>query len=152
MLVLAAAVSDFYLPEAQLPSHKIQSGAVEAEGISSPACTTSPTGELVLRLTPTPKALRALSLSWCPGCMVVSFKLETDESLLMKKAQAALDGTGVSCVVANLLHSRHTEVRLLPREGPLLVLRAAEGESGGLEGQLARALVALHAQRDTKRV
>ena len=84
--------------------------------------------------------------------MVVSFKLETDESLLMKKAQAALDGTGVSCVVANLLHSRHTEVRLLPREGPLLVLRAAEGESGGLEGQLARALVALHAQRDTKRV
>jgi phosphopantothenate-cysteine ligase len=80
--------------------------------------------------------------------MVVSFKLETDETLLLQKAQAALDGTAVACVVANLLDSRHTEVRVLPRQGEALVLRAAEGgSSADLEAQLASALVAMHAAR-----
>ncbi len=152
-MILAAAVSDFYLPEALLPSHKIQSGGSTAgsgsttlASPSSSACHISPTGELVLRLSPTPKALSALSRAWCPGCMVVSFKLETDESLLMQKARAALEGTAVACVVANLLDSRHSEVRLLPREGEVVVLRTAEGAgAGALEGQLTSALVAMHA-------
>ena len=147
LLILAAAVSDFYLPQAQLPTNKIQSGASSsssAADASSSACSMGPAGELLLRLAPTPKALAALSLSWCPLCMVVSFKLETDEGLLMKKAQGALDATGVRCVVANLLDSRHREVRILGRDGTLTVIQAAEGGGRPLEEQLAGALAGMH--------
>jgi hypothetical protein len=82
--------------------------------------------------------------------MVVSFKLETDEVMLMKKAQAALEGTGVHCVVANLLDTRHSHVRLVVRGGAVTDLRAGSGGAAGgdddpcLEGKLSRALVALH--------
>ena len=139
-------MSDFYLPEAQLPSHKIQSrGSGEPSGGDGGAVKISPAGELVLRLSPTPKALAALSREWCPGCSVVSFKLETDEALLLQKAQAALDSTAVACVVANLLDSRHTEVRVVQRQGRVAVLRAAAGGAQTLEAQLASALVDLHA-------
>ncbi len=146
-------MSDFYLPEAQLPTHKIQSrgsaeapAAAAAAGGDGGACRVSAAGELLLRLPATPKALAVLTRQWCPGCAVVSFKLETDEALLLAKAQAALDGTAVACVVANLLDSRHTEVRLVQRQGRVAVLRAAaEGAAQPLEAQLASALVDLHA-------
>lgn len=117
LVVLAAAVSDFHVPRDALPEHKIQS----AGGAG---------GELVLRLVPVPKALGELKRSWCPRACVVSFKLETDERLLLAKAAGAMVSYGVDAVVANLLDTRHTEVRVLQRAGVGVGATGDEGVGG----------------------
>lgn len=90
MLVLAAAVSDFYVPWSRLPEHKIQSAG----------------GALTLDLVSVPKCLGRLCNEWAPDAFHVSFKLETDERILYKKARAAIVKYGVDVVVANLLRTR----------------------------------------------
>lgn len=42
--------------------------------------------------------------------MIVSFKLETDESILIKKATQALDRYNHQLVIGNLLQTRNKEV------------------------------------------
>lgn len=112
LLVMAAAVSDFYCPGDAMPEHKIQSDAVAGPG---------GTGTLSLTLYPVPKVLHLLP-TWCPRCTLVSFKLETDPALLLPKAAAAIAVSGVHAVVANLLQTRYEEVRVvLPAsQGPRL--------------------------------
>ncbi len=130
LLILAAAVSDFYVPHGDLPDHKIQSGEGGGEGGG---------GALELRLAPTPKAVAAVARAWAPSCPVVSFKLETDEALLMEKARRALAAGGVHAVVANALHKRYEEVVLLRRDGAAEVLTApadAGAGAGGVEEAL----------------
>lgn len=105
MIVLAAAVSDFYIPEDELAEHKIQS---RDHG----------SGGLELRLSPVPKLLGNLRHEWAPSAYLVSFKLETDPDLLLGKAASAVRSYGVHAVVANLLATRYSEVRLLlPENG-----------------------------------
>lgn len=59
LFVLAAAVSDFYIPMLQLPSHKIQSKGTN----------------LTVNLSPVPKCLGILRADWAPHAFVVSFKV-----------------------------------------------------------------------------
>lgn len=61
MFILAAAVSDFYIPTSRLVEHKIQS------------CN----GRLHLELEPVPKCLGLLKQTWAPSAFVVSFKVRT---------------------------------------------------------------------------
>lgn len=56
-LVLAAAVSDFYVPMDEMPENKIQSGAHEDTG-------------LTLRLKAVPKVLGRIKCEWCPRALV----------------------------------------------------------------------------------
>lgn len=86
---LAAAVSDFTMEPAE---HKLQSG-----------------GSLELKLVPVQKLLGKVK-EWNPRTYLVSFKLETDASLLEQKAKAAIAKYGVDAVVANELKSRRTQV------------------------------------------
>ncbi|GLI60451.1 hypothetical protein VaNZ11_002608 [Volvox africanus] len=97
MLYLAAAVSDFYIPWNQLVEHKIQSSE----------------GPLILHLQKVPKMLGVLAREWVPQAFVVSFKLETDQRILVDKASLALQRYGVHLVVANLLHNRKDVVTLV---------------------------------------
>ncbi|ORY84476.1 DNA/pantothenate metabolism flavo protein, partial [Protomyces lactucae-debilis] len=99
LFYLAAAVSDFVVPEAQLPHHKIQS---------------SGSGQMTLHLAKAPKVLQALvEHAWAPRAFICSFKLETDEALLIPKAKAALRTYGHQCVVANILDRRSWQVVLV---------------------------------------
>lgn len=106
LLYLAAAASDFFLPQDRMSEHKIQStGAVDgvkkasdkaegkapAKGNSSEEETfdnfdSSPqvprSKRLVVDLDPVPKFLKNLVDGWAPQCMIVSFKLETDPGKL----------------------------------------------------------------------
>lgn len=59
IFVLAAAVSDFYLPEDQLQNHKIQSKGMN----------------LTLNLSPVPKCLGFVRSEWAPRAFTVSFKV-----------------------------------------------------------------------------
>ena len=75
MFFLAAAVSDFFIPTSEMEVHKIQSG--EHDGLQ-------------LNLRNVPKCLPLLRHQWAPQAYLVSFKLETDPDMLLKKAQGAI--------------------------------------------------------------
>ncbi|XP_034173785.1 phosphopantothenoylcysteine synthetase [Osmia lignaria lignaria] len=99
ILYLAAAVSDFYIPSNELAVHKISSN--EPQTIS-------------LQLVP--KILAPLVSLWVPQAFVVSFKLETDESLLILKARSALNRYKHNLVIANMLHTRKQQVTIVSQE------------------------------------
>ncbi|KAJ1866550.1 Phosphopantothenate--cysteine ligase cab2 [Coemansia sp. RSA 989] len=110
MFYLAAAVSDFFIPSHSMVEHKIQSGS----------------GDLTLRMNQVPKFLRPLVKNWAPRCFIVSFKLETDHSLLEPKAKHALDKYGHQIVVANLLSTRKWQVWLVTKDQDPCVLQISQ--------------------------
>ncbi|CAB3235233.1 unnamed protein product [Arctia plantaginis] len=131
MLYLAAAVSDFYIPKDRVPTHKIQSAS----------------GAPIIQLHLVPKMLAPLVNLWVPEAYVVSFKLETDESLLIPKARAALEKYKHKMVVANLLQTRHHRVILVsPDITQEIVLTREEVHAGvDIESSLVSEIVRLHA-------
>lgn len=115
LFYLAAAVSDFFLPRDRLSEHKIQSSEINgaggaAEAGSSGNAGTSQGKQLMINLDPVPKLLKILVDGWAPEGMIVSFKLETDPSLLVNKAQEALKRYSHHLVIGNLLSTRKFEV------------------------------------------
>lgn len=129
-LVLAAAVSDFYVPESELAEHKIQSRG-GASGLD-------------IHLHGVPKVLGHVTRTWAPHAFVVSFKLETDPKLLVHKATQARERYGVHAVVANMLQHRYSRVLVLPRSGPGEELHRPAGEGRVVEDALVARLVELH--------
>jgi phosphopantothenate-cysteine ligase len=97
MIYLAAAVSDYYVPDKV--EHKIQSS-------ENP-------DELILKLQSVPKVMGLLRNEWAPNAYVVSFKLETDSAILRHKAERAVMKYGVHMVVGNILETRHATVHVL---------------------------------------
>ena len=117
LLYLAAAVSDFFIPKNRLSEHKIQSS--EAGGLGTKQTGTAATGQglpqpvgkrMVIDLDPVPKFLKRLVDGWAPHAMIVSFKLETDPSILISKAQSALERYSHHLVIGNFLSTRAWEV------------------------------------------
>ncbi|KAI8722368.1 hypothetical protein NCS52_00380500 [Fusarium sp. LHS14.1] len=119
LLYLAAAVSDFFVPPDRMSEHKIQStNAVDEKKPddeetfdnfdSSPSVPRSK--RLVVDLDPVPKFLKNLVDGWAPEGMIVSFKLETDPALLVRKARYSLDRYQHHLVIGNLLSTRKWEV------------------------------------------
>lgn len=105
LLYLAAAASDFFLPQDRMAEHKIQStdaaDKVKKAGAAKDGAARLTTGQaggagdeefdnfdsspkvprskrLIVDLDPVPKFLKNLVDGWAPQCMIVSFKLETD--------------------------------------------------------------------------
>ncbi|MCJ1437267.1 hypothetical protein MMC27_006653 [Xylographa pallens] len=114
LFYLAAAVSDFFVPRHRLAEHKIQStdvASVASEEEMDPLKSSQPKGKkLVIDLDPVPKLLKRLVDGWAPNGMIVSFKLETDPSLLISKSQTALQRYSHHLVIGNLLSTRKWEV------------------------------------------
>ncbi|KAA8645803.1 hypothetical protein EYZ11_011203 [Aspergillus tanneri] len=132
LFYLAAAVSDFFIPRDRMAEHKIQSSELPPQFTREEAVDSSEiyTGEiganppthskkLVIDLDPVPKFLHRLVDGWAPdGSMIVSFKLETDPSLLVYKAQTALQRYAHHLVIGNLLSTRKWEVVFITPEAP----------------------------------
>jgi phosphopantothenate-cysteine ligase len=97
MVFLAAAVSDFYIPEERMIKHKIQSSAEAG---------------LTIVLDNVPKALGWVKKVWAPKCFLVTFKLETDAQILHEKVVQSFEKYGQDAIVANLLQTRFAEVNL----------------------------------------
>lgn len=115
MFYLAAAVSDFFVPQDRMVEHKIQSNeeflqSADASGHGKPPAARTEGRSLVIDLEPVPKFLKQLVDGWAPEAMIVSFKLETDPSILVKKAQYALNKYSHHLVIGNLLLTRKWEV------------------------------------------
>lgn len=174
LLYLAAAVSDFFVPPERMAEHKIQSTDA-VKGFSSEqsantgdkrkASSSSQQSEeeefdnfdslpkvprskrLVVDLDPVPKFLQNLVDGWAPQGMVVSFKLETDPSILVHKARYSLDRYQHHLVVGNLLTTRKWEVVFVSpgrddnwlRVPPPPSMRAEDGSWGDKEGRPLRA-------------
>ncbi|EEB06099.1 phosphopantothenate-cysteine ligase [Schizosaccharomyces japonicus yFS275] len=117
LFYLAAAVSDFHLPPDKMSEHKIQSGEDSLE----------------ISMKPVPKFLRHLVDIWAPQASIISFKLETDESLLIKKARAALLRYSHQLVVANLLHTRKRTVAFVTLDAVEWVTLSDEELKRGVE-------------------
>ncbi|CAI7678401.1 unnamed protein product [Penicillium discolor] len=157
LFYLAAAVSDFFIPRSRMAEHKIQSSELpphmRGSAISSDEIYTGENEEnpssnskkLVVNLDPVPKFLHQLVDGWAPeGSMVVSFKLETDPSLLVYKARTALQRYSHHLVIGNLLSTRKWEVVFItpdePHERWLRVPKSRRSKSiSGVEDQVGLA-------------
>jgi phosphopantothenate-cysteine ligase len=158
LFYLAAAVSDFFIPHSRMAEHKIQSSEIPANFSEESAVGSDDiyTGEslpeppksgkkLVVNLDPVPKFLHRLVDGWAPeGSMVVSFKLETDPSLLVYKAKTALQRYSHHLVIGNLLSTRKWEVVFItpdpPHERWIRVPKARRSKSiSGVENQVGLA-------------
>ncbi|KAK1836995.1 hypothetical protein QBC39DRAFT_617 [Podospora conica] len=143
LLYLAAAVSDFFVPPDRMSEHKIQSTnavdpvkAATTEEIfdnfdSSPAVPRSK--RLVVDLDPVPKFLKNLVEGWSPEGMIVSFKLETDPSILVHKARYSLDRYQHHLVIGNLLSTRKWEVVFVSPGEPDRWIRLPAADKGGVK-------------------
>ena len=137
LVYLAAAVSDFYIPEEKRVLHKIQSRdyGIKSQASSSIVSTSSFGGEssssdaretntmqiqsdntLTLKLYPVPKVIPALRTKWCPNAFVITFKLETDSSILQQKSVLAMERNDVHMVIGNELSTRYEKVFILSRK------------------------------------
>ncbi|XP_078037964.1 phosphopantothenoylcysteine synthetase [Augochlora pura] len=116
ILYLAAAVSDFYIPSNELSVHKISSS-----------------GPPTISLQLVPKILAPLVNLWVPEAYVVSFKLETDENLLIVKARDALNKYKHNLVIANMLQTRKQEVTIVTNEKYYVISLTSEQLSKGEE-------------------
>ena len=110
LLYLAAAVSDFFVPRDRLAEHKIQSAIKEDHGAENETTGTASKQKLVIDLDMVPKFLKQLVEKWAPNAMIISFKLETDPSILISKARAALERYSHHLVIGNVLATRSFEV------------------------------------------
>lgn len=117
LFYLAAAVSDFFVPKDRMVEHKIQSSEefskspcdLHGEPNSIPAAHMEDKS-LIIDLNPVPKFLKRLVDGWAPEGMIVSFKLETDPTILTSKAYHALQKYAHHLVIGNLLSTRKWEV------------------------------------------
>ncbi|KAK0164166.1 hypothetical protein PV328_002825 [Microctonus aethiopoides] len=116
ILYLAAAASDFYVPSNEMSVHKIPS-----------------TGPPTISLQLVPKMLKPLVSLWVPKAFVISFKLETDETLLIPKARGALENYNHNLVIANMLHTRKQQVVLVSRENDYKISLTNEQMNNGEE-------------------
>jgi len=130
LLYLAAAVSDFYIPADHLPTHKIQSSQ----------------GPPPINLQLVPKMLRPLVSCWTQRCYVVSFKLETDPSMLVPKSRQAIQKYGHNLVIGNILSTRKKTVMFVTKEEQKDIVMSDEELAAGeeIENKIVKEVVEKH--------
>lgn len=87
--------------------------------------------QITMRMVP--KMLSPLVKEWAPEAFVISFKLETDPSILISKARQALDKYRHQAVVANILDSRRTSVIVVTREAETQLSLSEDEVAQGVE-------------------
>ncbi|KAM4807391.1 phosphopantothenate--cysteine ligase isoform X2 [Urocitellus parryii] len=117
MFYLAAAVSDFYVPVSEMPEHKIQSSG----------------GPLQITMKMVPKMLYPLVKDWAPKAFIISFKLETDPSIVINRARNALEVYQHQLVIANILESIHSFVVIVTKDSETKLLLSEEDVEKGVE-------------------
>ncbi|KAK2114387.1 hypothetical protein P7K49_008653 [Saguinus oedipus] len=113
MFYLAAAMSDFYVPVSETPEYKIQSSG----------------GPLQITTKMVSKNASPLVKDCAPKAFIISFKLETDPSIVINRAWKALEVYQRQAVVANLLESRQSFMVIITKDSETnLLLSGKETE------------------------
>eukprot|EP00475_Leptophrys_vorax_P032161 TRINITY_DN4937_c0_g1_i1.p1 TRINITY_DN4937_c0_g1~~TRINITY_DN4937_c0_g1_i1.p1 ORF type:complete len:320 (+),score=103.02 TRINITY_DN4937_c0_g1_i1:61-1020(+) len=128
IMFLAAAVSDFFIPYEKMTAHKIQSAQVG----------------LTVELDNVPKALGFVRSVWAPDCFIVTFKLETDSKILAEKVHKSFSKYGQHAVVANLLHTRFTNVDIFSALDSSKTELQAKDKNHDLNEDIVQSISALH--------
>ncbi|XP_012567358.1 phosphopantothenate--cysteine ligase 1-like [Cicer arietinum] len=128
MFYLAPAVSDYYVPWKDMVEHKIQSGS----------------HLLDVKLVQVPKMLSVLRKDWAPLAFCISFKLETDSSILLNQTNAALEKYKMHAVVANELLTRKEQVVVVTSSEKITVLRDNGESANDVENPLIKLLSERH--------
>jgi phosphopantothenate-cysteine ligase len=125
MIFLAAAVSDYYIPTEEISEHKIQSSEEN----------------LIIKLSPVKKEINKIKSDWNPNTFLVSFKLETDEDLLINKSIKAIEKGKSDYVVANILQTRYDRVLIISKEEKIEILKESKKY---IEENLVKSIISLH--------
>ncbi|XP_032971350.1 phosphopantothenate--cysteine ligase [Rhinolophus ferrumequinum] len=80
-----------------------------------------------------PKMLFPLVKDWAPKAFVISFKLETDSSIVIDRARSALEVYQHQVVVANILESRRSFVVIVTKDSETKLLLSEEEVEKGIE-------------------
>lgn len=148
LFYLAAAVSDFFVPADRMVEHKIQSSEEFSShnmknGGGRPPAARTEGRSLIIDLEPVPKFLKSLVDGWAPEAMIVSFKLETDPSILVDKAQHALKKYQHHLVIGNLLNTRKWEVVFVSADEGVKWIKVPRGRrtrsQSGIEALVGKA-------------
>lgn len=84
---------------------------------------------MTITLYPVPKVIPTLRKEWCPNAFVISFKLETDSSILRQKATMAMERNGVHLVIGNELKTRYEKVFILSRSKTSTIINESSNET-----------------------
>jgi len=133
-IILAAAVSDFYVPWDIMPQHKLQSR--DHDG-------------LLLHLQNVPKALGCVSQDWAAGAFIVGFKLESDDAILKEKAIRSMEMYRLHATVANMITNYNDKVTVYVSDGSAHTVERAPTEE--IEERIVSVLVSLHTCYDNNK-
>jgi len=98
LILMCAAISDYYIPWKNLPNHKMKSTDESLE----------------LKMQRCPKLISNFAhwkQDWGLMMKLVGFKLETDEDQLESKARQSLDANNADLVIGNILSERRDWVK-----------------------------------------
>lgn len=95
-----------------------------------------------------PKMLRPLVKDWAPQAFVISFKLETDPTILLERARRALDTYNHQAVVANVLDTRRGYVVVVTKNShhELILTEEEVQKDIEIEEKIVSNLSAAHTQ------
>ncbi|XP_036888392.1 phosphopantothenate--cysteine ligase isoform X2 [Sturnira hondurensis] len=87
----------------------------------------------IITMKMVPKMLSPLVKDWAPKAFVISFKLETDPSIVIDRARNALEIYRHQVVVANILESRQSFVVIITKDSETKLLLSEEDKEKGIE-------------------
>ena len=77
--------------------------------------------------------LKPLVSLWASNCFVISFKLETDPEILIRKSRTALENYGHNLVIGNILATRKRKVVLVTRDNTEDIVMDDQELQAGME-------------------
>lgn len=80
-----------------------------------------------------PKMLSPLVKDWAPKAFIISFKLETNPSIIIDRARNALEMYQHQVVVANILESQRSFVIIITKDSETKLLLSEEEIEKGME-------------------
>ncbi|KAM4872219.1 phosphopantothenate--cysteine ligase isoform 3-T5 [Thomomys bottae] len=86
--------------------------------------------EITMKMVP--KMLSPLVKDWAPKAFIISFKLETDPSIVISRARNALEVYQHQVVVANILESIHSSVVIVTKDSETKLLLTEEEVAKGI--------------------
>ncbi len=99
---------------------------------------------ITLKLYHVPKKLGDLKSLWAPSAFVVSFKLETDQELVLMKAKSSIEKYHMDVVIANNLTSRRDLVQLVSGNGDIIEDIQRPDSASLIEPLIVRSIIEKH--------
>ncbi|XP_019284748.2 phosphopantothenate--cysteine ligase isoform X4 [Panthera pardus] len=88
-------------------------------------------GKITMKMVP--KMLSPLVKDWAPKAFIISFKLETDPSIILDRARNALEVYRHQVVIANSIESRRSFVVILTKDSETKILLSEEEVEKGVD-------------------